>query len=204
MKYALLAAAAVFAVGTSQAAAVESTDTYEVITLPVAEGYNLYGVSVTPISDEPQVSSVFNGIGGEFRSEGDIVAVTASLAVDAIWYNAGESEVGLAYEVGKVKTAPASVSVASKATVLVPVVADFALGSLTVEGESLGVSRYKTGKSLEISVWNTETQSYVKYWYKTDDKWYTQLTKEDASAVQLKAGQAFYVSANSGAATISF
>ncbi|MBR1835790.1 MAG: hypothetical protein IJ783_00740 [Kiritimatiellae bacterium] len=203
MKYALLAAAAVFAVGTSQAAAVESADTYEVITLPVAEGYNLYGVSVTPISDEPQYNNVFNGLDGNFVYNGQAVASSDALVLDAIWYKAEAEEEGFAYEVGKVNTAAADpVQVANKDTVLVPVVADTTLGEITVDG--VGVSRYKAGKSLEISTWDTAAQEYVKYWYKTDGKWYTKTSPAaDASEVQLKAGQAVYVTANSGAATIT-
>lgn len=191
----IFAAAAVVAIGATAQAADQASDTYCVITLPVVAGYNLYGVAVNP-GDATYAKMLGVDANTEFikTSDGDTFnADSAAVAKTAFWYDSGAS--GSIYQFGVDASSGTDDYTAVKGAVT-PMAFKKSL-TLADFTETLSVNSYKlnNAKSNAVSVWNTTTQSYVKYYYKAGAGWRVPGSNAEvnATSVVIPAGSAVFV-----------
>lgn len=185
-KIATMLAAGVVALGASaQADQVESTE-YAVITIPMVRGasaYNLVGISVDPIGDNPTLATVF---GGSLNSSA-IVQTTSSatgkepeqvpaVKGQAVWVK--NASVENIYEIGLAPAESGVVDVdlaANPASVVTPFADAWSLADLDVQegGTSVLAAEAVTNPRTadKVSIWNPESNTYHNYVYIKGTGW---------------------------------
>ncbi len=197
----ILAAAAVVAIGATAQADDQTSATYCVITLPVAAGYNLYGIAVNPgtatyaetLGVDDTTTFLSTSVGATFAADAPASVGTA------FWYNAGSGAPANFYQFGLDASSGTSTYTAVKGAVTPMAfkksrtLADFT--------ETLSVNSYKlnNAKANAVSVWDTRTQSYVKYYYKAGAGWRVPGSNAEvnAASVAIPAGSAVFVQISS-------
>lgn len=209
MKYANLLAAAVLAAGVSAQAADQTSATYCVITLPVAAGYNFYGVAVNPETGATYADVMGVNPTTTFISTTDesttISGATTATQGTAFWYNGAET--GWLYQFGIDSEAEDTYTVPAGATTAVVFKRPATLASFTAFAENSN-KVFNTAKSNIVSIWDAATQKYVRYYYKTDKGWMVYgggNSVVEPSSVSIPVGSAVFVhpSTNFGSSNVT-
>lgn len=202
MKVKLLAAAAIMAIGVSaQAGGTATLGSYAVITLPVAAGYNFYGISVG-VSDGAKWSDVITFADGDTTSliingvSGKTAAESAAQGAYAWYQPAANYQGGKVYQFGK------DISAESQSLTVIPgapayFVSKKDLTLANFEALQTYSGKVNGSKASRLSVWNPTTQTYDQYFYRnvTDPAkagWYLGSVKQEAS-LTIPAGTPIYV-----------
>lgn len=209
----ILAAAAVVAIGATAQADDQTSATYCVITLPVAQGYNLYGVAVNPATASTTYGDVF-GVSetttfistelGNNNSNVEISGAATASQGTAIWYSGATP--GFIYQYGLDSEAADTYSFPKGATTLAVFKKPLTLDSFTDAFGTCGTKGYNTAKSNIVSVWNAATQKYVKYYYSVGRGWkiYGSNAAVTASEIAIPVGSVVFVHPSTEFATDSF
>lgn len=199
LKYAIAAAAVLAA--SAQAGYVQSDTTYVVITLPVAQGYNFYGVAVQPLTEQSTYAQVFGVennaefLNGAGESSNKIYGDDPAVFSTPLWYeNKGETA-GTIYQIG-VDNSAAEVEyvVKSGETYPLAITKDMTLDSFTSQLSENSYQLYNK-KANAVSVWDASSKAYQTYFYNPKkNSWQNTKYKDvTASEISIPAGKAVYV-----------
>lgn len=205
-KLACMLAAGVVALGASAQAAEVYSDEYAVITIPVAAGNNLIGISVE--ADSTPITTVLSGLDSAaevkiYNGSGYTTGTASGFSVtsgDAVWFDATEAETF--YELGKTVTDPEAgvvEAVGALTPVANPYSASWSLDDLTFS--TAGAKR--RGDSNKVYLWNGT--GYDLFWYKNGTGW---VSDSDVVSVpaSIGAAQGVFVELGNGATsgTVTF